>query len=1222
MIKQISYIIIVFSLFISVSIDAQSLWKKSDITTFRDAPEEDIMILPEHYLAYQLSYEDLKINLENAPTEESWKNGKSGTFISLPLPDGSFEVFEMYDAPVFAPKLAEKYPSIKSYKGISTKTPGMNVRFDTGPYGFHAAIHGISDVIYIDPYARGNTAEYLTYNVKDHMSQMDLDVPMCGNHDEFVASKKEDYSKPRNSAPVALQVYRFALACTGEWGAQRGTVENALADMNTGVNRVNQIFENELAMRLVLIENNDLLLNFDGDTDPYGIVNNSSSDPNPTVDESNALSVNTNILNFRVGNDSYDLGHLYHLRCDVGGIARLGSMCNASQKGAGLTCHYTSLDYMAASVTSHEIGHQMSAQHTFNNCNGNENPENAFEPGSGSTIMSYGGSCGSQNVVGPFQDDDYYHVASLMQIYNHTRNGIAGENCAEVVETSNLEPTVTIFHDNDFYIPENTYFFLEGIGHDENEEDILTYTWEQMNIGNPQDGGSQLGSPIGDAPHFRSFPPRTSAIRYFPSPDNILEGSFDETEVPFEGDRTVNFALTVRDNNSEAGTAVWDQLQFHVVDTPVKFGVTSQSASETYEVGNEIDVTWNVASTNLEPVNLKFVDILLFTGTQLDFNLSNATVLAKGVFNSGSCKVIIPDEITQRGRIIVKATEGNFFSINSTNISIEASPTPKLIVNAEPLAQTSCDPTSFTYEINSENYLGIEGDITYTIIDGLPEGAVATFDPPTVVSGTASTLTIDPVYDPVGSENEIRIGAITESLDTFSRLIYLNLVSRDHSFINAITPEKDAVGIGVTTPFTWSASPNAVFYQFELSESPVFGATNIAAISGLTGLTYEPVVFLEKNTIYYWRITASNDCGVDPDPRVFAFSTESLFCTEVSPAEGILPINISASGLPTIQAPLEVEISGDILDINVKRFFGEHENNKDMTVSLISPDEKKVILVSNKCNQQDFNCGFDDASNVDVKCPLNNGSVYIPTESLSSFNGDPIEGTWIFQIEDTKSGNGGKLVDVIVEFCSNQVLDNPFIVRNQQLSLPADFTEIINADLLEVDDANNSKDELIYTIVTLPKNGELYYDGVAVEVGDQFTQKDVDDNKLSYTSSSADYSTFFSFTVIDGEGGFIGVTNFEIEVNSTTSIKEKLVQDEVSIYPIPTRNMITIDFSNSNLAYTNLEIINLQGQTVLKDNLKSKENINLDISQLNSGLYIINLMADKALISKKLIVSK
>ena len=1208
MIKQISYLAIALFCLVSISLDAQSTWTKSDISQFRDATEENKMIIPKEYIAYTLTYEALKEKLKNTPTEDDKRNGIKGNIIELPMPDGSFESFEVYDSPVFAPKLAAKYPMIKSYKGVSLKNPGMNVRFDTGPYGFHAAIHDLSAVYYIDPYARENTTEYLVYNVKDHLSQLDISVPMCGTHEEHNEIKAEPHASTRNSVPVPLNVYRFALSCTGEWGAIRGTVENALADMNTGVNRMNQIFENELALRLVLIDENDQLLNFDPQTDPYFQV----------AQGGDMLSVNTNITNNRVGSNAYDIGHVYHRSCDVGGIAVLGSMCNNNTKAAAVTCHYSNnLDYMAAAVTSHEVGHQMTANHTFNNCGGggNENPGNAFEPGSGSTIMSYGGLCGgSLNVVNA--GDDYYHVASLIEIYRHTRgDGLAGDGCAEIIETSNLEPTATILHPDGFTIPEDTYFYLEGEGMDENEEDQLTYTWEQMNRG-PL---SNLGTPIGDAPHFRSFPPSTNPKRFFPSVDNILNGTFDRTEVAFEGDRTVNFTFTVRDNNSEAGTAVWEEIEFHVVETPVKFGVTSQNSSETYEAGDAMEVTWNVAGTDVHPVNAERVDILFSTNNSASFDIADATVLAKNVFNNGSCKVIVPNEPTTRGRIIVKASESIFFSINKANIQVEEPTSPTLAVSSDPIAQIDCLPSSFTYELNSEDYSGVEGDITYTVLEGLPEGASVSFDPEVVEIGSPSSMNIDPVNDFLGGEYQIIVGAITEAQDTFTRTVYLNLKSNDHRTIDAITPENSAIGIGISPEFSWEGSINADTYTFELSKSPNFGANNLMTETDLLVTNINPNVFLEKNTAYYWRVTAINYCGEDPDAKVYAFNTESLFCSEVVVNEDLLPINISGSGTPTIQAPLEVELGGTVADVNIKQFYGEHENNKDMVVKLISPEGKEVVLVSKKCEQSNFNCGFDDASDVDVKCPLNNGSTYAPTGNLSDFNGDQLQGTWILQIEDTQSGNGGRLQNVIGEFCSNQVLDNPEIVRNQKISLPWDATRTISAGELKVEDANNSSEQLIYTIVKTPKKGSLLYDGNNVNPGDQFTQKDVDDNKLVYVSASEDYETYFSFTIIDGEGGFIGITNFDIDVNELTSTNDLPLQDEISIYPVPAQNSITVDFSKTNYNYNSFEIINLQGQSLIKANTNEKEVMNVDISQLNKGFYIIVFRTEVGFISKKII---
>ncbi|MEM9548713.1 MAG: reprolysin-like metallopeptidase [Bacteroidota bacterium] len=1201
------------------SVNAQSIWTKSSLSSFRDAPEEDKMILPEHYEAYQLAFDDLKKNLEGTPTEEDKKKGISGTIVSLPMPNGKFESFEVFDAPVMAPKLAAKYPSIKSYKGRSLDTPGMNVRFDTGPYGLHAAIHGTSKVVYIDPYIRGNTNDYLTYDVKDHLSQMDITTPICGVHDQKIRSfGKHRKVQKRNSEPVPLKVYRFALACTGEWGSIRGSVENALADMNTGLNRINQIFENELAIRLVLIDNNDLLIHLDGPSDPYLVVNEGLA----------MLNANTGIVNQRVGLDAYDIGHVYHTSCDVGGVASLGSMCRNGTKAAAVTCHYSfNLNFMAASVTAHELGHQMTAQHTFNNCtgDGNETLSNAFEPGSGSTIMSYGGLCGSNNVVGNGQGGDYYHVASLIQIYNHTRDGLAGEGCAEFIETDNVEPTVTILHENDFYIPEDTYFFLEGKGEDENAEDELTYAWEQMNKGNPLDGLSPLGSPIGDAPHFRSLPPTTSPVRYFPSPDNIIAGNFDRTEVAFKGNRTVNFMLTVRDNNAEAGTAVWDEVQFNVVETPVKFGITSQNSSEVYEVGDQIDVTWNVAETYNFPVNAKFVDILLFTGNFSNFSLENTTMLAERVANNGSAKVYLPDVTTNNGRIIIRASESIFFSINSTNIRIESSTSPKLIVNSDPLAQLQCDASDvFTYEFNSLGIAGTEGSVTYTILDGLPDGATATFEPETADIGAPVTLTIDPEADPVGKEYVITVGAITESMDTFTRSIDLILLSTDHSDVDAISPEKNAFGLSSSNniQFSWSASPNAEFYRFEFSESPEFGETNIETVELLKDLTYEPNYFFAKNRVYYWKVTATNFCGDDLNAKTFAFSTESLSCTVVEPADGILPINISASGLPTIEAPIDVNIGGNVADVNIKRWAGEHENNRDMIVTLVSPEGKEVILVNRKCPQANFNCAFDDDSNVPVKCPLNNGSTYRPEQSLSNFNGDPLDGEWTLRIDDVSPGNGGRLELLEIEFCSNQVLDNPFLVNNEKLILPTESTETISSSQLRVDDDNNSDDELIYTIVDLPKTGALTFDGATVSAGDQFTQQDIDDNKLSFNSSTQITSTFFSFTVIDGEGGFIGITNFDVQITDPTSTKDERIQDDISIYPVPAQNLITFDLSKSNSSYSTFEILDLNGQLIKRNKLIDNEVMQVDISDITSGLYIVNFRSDKNIVTKKIVVQQ
>ena len=175
--------------------------------------------------------------------------------------------------------------------------------------------------------------------------------------------------------------------------------------------------------------------------------------------------------------------------------------------------------------------------------------------------------------------------------------------------------------------------------------------------------------------------------------------------------------------------------------------------------------------------------------------------------------------------------------------------------------------------------------------------------------------------------------------------------------------------------------------------------------------------------------------------------------------------------------------------------------------------------------------------------------------------------------------------------------------------------------LLSEDD-NNTSDELIYTIVDLPKQGTLLFDGNSVNRGDQFTQADIDDDMLSYTSISEDYVTFFTFTVIDGEGGVIGVTEFEIEANSTTSVnEEELLNQEISIYPVPAQSLLTVDLSKTTLDFRSLSIMNLQGQVMMNSAINARDKKVLDIGDLSPGFYIINFVANDGLISKKIVVN-
>ncbi len=1189
----------------SFSLQGQSAWEIIENEQVATAEYGDPQVEVSSYVVAKLNTEIADNILINATPDNRSNSIEGSQKIGLPMPNGEMHKFYLYDSPVMHPELGAKYPELKTYRLVSSIDKKITGRFARTPSGLHATIRTTRGEIYIDPYSSETSELHISYYTTDQLYPENLPKPACGL--DFDPADLREHFGTEHPMKVGeeslLKKYRFALACTGEWGSNFGSKAQVLEQMVIATNRVNESLENEASIFFELIPNNEDIIFLDPISDPYIITPNPEDGQHPGRQ---VLGQNTGVINSNVGANNYDVGHVFTRSCTDGiaGVASLASVCT-DNKGAGISCvGGANLISFMVQTTLHEIGHQFGASHTWSNCGGNAEdqlaPSTAAEPGSGTTFMSYAGVCGGNtNVSG--NNDAYFHVASLQQMYNLLKNG-NGSLCGEDEDVGNTAPTASHDYEDDFVIPVFTPFELTGSGSDM-EDDPLTYCWEQMNFGPI----SPYGQPIGDAPSFRSFAPSESPTRVFPRIDKLLANSFDLSEVLQSNGRNYTFFLTVRDNHPGGGTAHWTSVDFSSNSAAGPFFVVAPNNNEQLEVGKPYSITWEVANTDQAPVNCENVNIFLSADGGQNFDI----LLAYQTPNDGEETVIVPNYVTQQARVKIKASNNIFFDISNFNFDINEATVPSFYMGLSEFEAEVCTPDVIEVDVTSESLAGFAGDVALSVETDLPAETIITLSEESI-SGAEGTalLTLDFANVNATGTYEVNVRASSDGLEDIVQTLLVTITSSNFDDFALTFPELNSSGVSQLPTFEWANTLNGTSYTLEYGTNPALGST-ATVISGLNGNTYTPTTGLEKNSVYYWKVYVGNKCA-DAESELFMFATEALSCSALLADD--VPISISQSGQPTITSSIFLAGAGQVTDVNISNVRGTHENVGNLTMTLISPSLTEVVLVEERCNfQADFNCGFDDDAASEVSCPLSTGSTYIPKESLSIFNGEDIAGDWVLRIEDGQSGEGGQLNGFELEICSNATLEGPSLVTNEALGVPTDGANRIGQDLLLTEDSNNGASELIYTIVTTPLYGTMTVSGTEVTVGSTFTQQDINDKNVRYqhdvTEETADN---FTFTVVDGEGGWIPLTTYTITIADglTSGIEDEMLNlFSLDVYPNPANTQLNIEVNSEQFGDYALQLLSVTGNVILTENLNVKDRLvrTLDISTLPEGMYMVKL---------------
>lgn len=692
-------------------------------------PAGDIAFPPDYspptaFVGLTLNFGALTAALEDAPREQFGMVNPS-VMIHLPLPDATFADVGVVRTQMMEPGLAAMFPEIKTYAFESLSGPHVAGHIAVGPGRARVAAQTMEGLMYLEPVETPDGLVYLSYLDKNRTDGLNdlIEPPDRSDHDHgppppriaAAATPLESLTLNGIESGGQLRIYRMAASTTGEFYQARadgGGIVNVVFSIVADLIGANAVFEPEVAVRLILSDATAQLLYSDPNTDPFDNASQCSMsgtpcmansdcpmgetcDPNRSAcqlrdDNRDNLKV---VLNTMAEQESYDLGFLFAARAGGGAngcawfvVCLLNDDTEHKGRGAGLMGGWGSNS--ASGLISHETGHQLGARHTFTGqagaCTQNEflagNSESGYEPGSGTTRMSYRNLCAADppppndnvdtSLIGA---GSYFHSRSFDGIVDNVFNG-DGATCGSLANTGNQPPVVDA--GPDYTIPTQTPFKLTGEGTDDED---LTFNWEQYDRAatrRPIDSDT-----LADGPIIRSVPPTADPTRTIPNLTDLLDNFQRRGEILSAVDRDLTFRLIARDNRMGGGGVAYDTMVVHVEGDP--FFITSPN-SGLLQADCPLPITWEVGGSadQAENVSLSYSN---------DGGQNFDTELAASTPNDGAFETTVPCDLGDGHRVKAEGVGNIFFDISDNDMFVYNNPPDVSVSTAGGSVDDNCE---------------------------------------------------------------------------------------------------------------------------------------------------------------------------------------------------------------------------------------------------------------------------------------------------------------------------------------------------------------------------------------------------------------------------------------------------------------------------------------------------------------------------------------------------
>ncbi|WP_242165023.1 reprolysin-like metallopeptidase [Lysobacter sp. M15] len=686
---------------------------------------------PTAFVPLTLNEQMLETRLRGTP-RETFGPIPPQTQIYLPRASGGFVQISLAQSQLLEPGLASQYPQIRTYV-FEDEREGFTGHITVGTRGVFISGQTDDGILRVEPVETADGRVYLSYRDQDrtdgandfHQDHDDHEpVPVPRFSAQLVAQIQ---ANAMVEAGTQLRIYRLAASTTGEFFQARdagGGQADVLSSIVADVAGANAVFEPEVSVRLVVADASEDVMYSDPDTDPF----------DNTQSPCTLRDANRDNNKVALNDADYDIGFLFATRAGGGasGCAWF-VVClttdDTLHKGRGAGQMGNNGMNSASGLLAHEVGHQLGARHTFTGSAGSctlvefnaGDSESGYEPGSGTTRMSYNGNCGTDDVdTSVVGAGSYFHSRSFDEIVTNVFSG-DGATCGTLVNTTNSPPSVDA--GADYTIPRQTPFELDGSATD---ADVLTYNWEQYDRAVTQ---RPINTDPGDGPIVRSVPPGASSARIIPNLQDLLDGITRAGEILPQVDRELNFRLIARDNRMGGGGVAYDSMQIQVVGDP--FFILSPN-SGSLAAGCSVPLTWQVGGGSVAPQ----VSALFSSDGGQNFTAP----LVGPTANDGASSFVVPCSLGSDNRIKLQSVDNIFFDINDEDLTVTNTPPSVEVSTAGGAVDNACEFTVQFTATATDTCGVLAGDVDVDLIKGANNFTLGT---PTINVQQVSSTQVD-----------------------------------------------------------------------------------------------------------------------------------------------------------------------------------------------------------------------------------------------------------------------------------------------------------------------------------------------------------------------------------------------------------------------------------------------------------------------------------------------